>query len=101
MNLGKQLRDTIYITLTDHISTAIVRCKEGLILKNALLWDIKQFYPDEFAMGIKAVGIIKEELGIEFLEDEAAFLALHIVNAQLIYLWKLTRQSTATQTMTE
>lgn len=82
-NLGKKLSDSIYITLTDHISTAIERYQEGIILKNALLWDIKQFYPDEFMLGEKALEIVKSDFGVEFLEDEAAFIALHFVNAQL------------------
>jgi len=82
-NLGKKLSDSIYLTLTDHISTAVQRYHDGIILKNALLWDIKQFYPDEYVIGYKAVGIVKADLGVEFLEDEAAFIALHFVNAQM------------------
>ncbi len=34
-------------------------------------------------MGLKANEIVKEETGVEFTEDEAAFIALHFVNAQL------------------
>ena len=83
IELGKKLSDGIYVTLTDHISSAIDRSREGIFLKNALLWDIRQFYPDEFHLGKKAVEIIREELGVELLEDEAAFIALHFVNAQL------------------
>jgi len=82
-NLGKKLSDTIYVTLTDHISMAIQRYKEGIILKNGLLWDIKQFYPDEFIMGNKAIKMIQADTGIELLEDEAAFMAMHLVSAQL------------------
>ena len=35
--------DSLYITLTDHIHTSIERYKEGVILKNQLLMDIKSF----------------------------------------------------------
>ena len=81
--LGKELSDSIYVTLPDHISAAINRYKEGIVLPNPLLWDIRQLYKDEFRVGLKANEIVKEETGVEFTDDEAAFIALHFVNAQL------------------
>lgn len=83
INLGKKLNDSIYVTLPDHISTAIARYREGIILTNPLLWDIRRFYKDEFQIGLKANQVVKEETGVEFREDEAAFIAMHFVNAQL------------------
>lgn len=47
-----------------------------------MLWDIKRFYADEFQIGLKALQFIKESFDIQFPEDEAGFLALHIVNAE-------------------
>ncbi len=41
--LGKRLNDSIYISLTDHMYTAIERAREGVNVKNVLLWDIKDF----------------------------------------------------------
>lgn len=81
--LNKELNDNIYITLTDHISFAIKRFKEGYAFSNALLWEIKKFYPQEFNIGQDALIMIWEEAGVELPEDEAGFIALHIVNAQL------------------
>mgnify|MGYP000721368042 FL=1 len=82
-SLGKRLNDNIYIFLTDHISFAIERYKQGLNFKNALLWEIKRFYNHEFLIGKEALTIIKKRLDIMLSEDEAASIALHIVNAQL------------------
>lgn len=82
-SLGKKLNDNIYISLTDHISFAIERYKKGLNFKNALLWEIKRFYNHEFLIGKEALAIIKKRLNVELPEDEAASIALHIVNAQL------------------
>ena len=48
LKLGKKLNDSIYLSLCDHISTAILRHEEGVDVKNVLLWDIKKFYKDEF-----------------------------------------------------
>lgn len=81
--LGKELSDSIYVTLPDHISSAITRYEEGIVLPNPLLWDIQQFYAEEFAIGQKANEIVLEETGVQFTEDEAGFLAMHFVNAQV------------------
>ncbi|WP_297713430.1 BglG family transcription antiterminator LicT [Clostridium sp.] len=81
--LGKKLNDGIYISLSDHTYTAIKRIKDNITVKNALLWDIKRFYRDEFKIGMKALDIIEEKTKIRLPEDEAGFIALHMVNAQL------------------
>ncbi|MHC5248943.1 BglG family transcription antiterminator LicT [Enterococcus sp. LJL120] len=80
--LNTELNESIYISLTDHIHTAIVRQKKGIVVKNALLWDIKRFYPKEFQIGVKALEKIEAEYGLRLPEDEAGFIALHLVNAQ-------------------
>ncbi|MDF2588875.1 MAG: transcriptional antiterminator, BglG family [Anaerocolumna sp.] len=82
-NLKKKLNDNIYITLTDHLSFAIERKGMNLEYKNALLWEIKKFYHLEYQMGLHALDVINKRLGIRLIEDEAGFIALHIVNAQL------------------
>lgn len=79
---NKKLNDNIYISLTDHIYSAIQRYKNGIQLKNALLWDIKRIYREEYEIGLEVVKSIKEKFDIDLLEDEAAFIALHIVNAE-------------------
>ncbi|RDY28527.1 PRD domain-containing protein [Romboutsia weinsteinii] len=80
--LGKRLNQNIYITLTDHISFAVQRYKEGMQFSNPLLWEVKQFYKSEFLIGEYAIRLIKEQLGVDMSEDEAASIALHIVNAE-------------------
>lgn len=81
--LSKELNDTIYITLTDHLNFAVERVKNGMELENALLWEIKRFYQPEFEVGLKALEVIRDDLGVELSEDEAGFFALHLVNAQV------------------
>ena len=83
LKLGKKLNDSIYLSLCDHISTAILRHEEGVDVKNVLLWDIKKFYKDEFEIGKHGLEIIKEKLNLQLNEDEAVFIALHIVNAEM------------------
>ena len=75
-NLNVQLNQSIYITLTDHINFAIQRQVQGIQLKNALLWEIKKFYHQEYLMGKYAINLLNEKLGTKFSEDEAGFIAL-------------------------
>ncbi len=81
--LNKNLNDSIYVTLTDHITFAIERHQKGMDIKNALLWEIKRLYKDEFMCGVEALRIIQDKLDIHLPEDEAGFIAMHIVNAEL------------------
>lgn len=80
--IQKPLNETLVLMISDHISFAIERHKKGLDLTNALLWEIKKFYPDEYQLGLDALDIVQREAGIQLREDEAGFLAMHIVNAQ-------------------
>ena len=81
--LGKKLNKNIYITLTDHLHFAIERYKQNVSFQNALLWEIKKFYSREYEIGSKAIALLKEQEGVELSADEAAFIALHIVNAEM------------------
>jgi beta-glucoside operon transcriptional antiterminator len=80
--LGK-LQDSLYITLTDHCHFAIERQKKGMAIRNVLLWEIKRLYPKEFLLGQEALAIIDKRLNVQLAEDEAGFIALHLVTAQL------------------
>lgn len=83
LRLGKKLNDMIYISLIDHVHTSIVRCLDGITVKNVLLWDIRRFYKDEFQIGLWALEQIKEKCKVELPVDEAGFIALHLANAQM------------------
>ncbi|MCY7947545.1 BglG family transcription antiterminator LicT [Bacillus atrophaeus] len=83
MRLGKKINDSIYVSLTDHINFAIERHKKGLDIKNALLWETKRLYKEEFSIGKEALLMVEKKTGISLPEDEAGFIALHIVNAEL------------------
>lgn len=81
--LGKNLNDTIYISLIDHIYAAIKRFKGGISVKNAILWDIKRFYKDEFNIGLNVLNMIEQRFLVRLPDDEAGFIAIHIVEALL------------------
>ena len=79
----KKVNDIIYVSLTEHIHGPVERFKKGIQIKNPLLIDIKRLFRDEYEVSKQALEAIKEEFGIEFEEDEAGYIAQHIVNAQL------------------
>lgn len=82
-HLKRHLNKNIYITLTEHLNFAVERVKQGAEFQNALLWEIQKFYHEEYLIGLKAIEMVKEKLGVELPEDEAGFIALHIVNAEM------------------
>lgn len=81
--LNKKLNQNIYITLTDHISFAISRKRENLEYRNMMLQEIKRFYAQEYEIGRYALEQIRQQLHVSLSEDEAGFIALHVVNAEL------------------
>ena len=80
--LNKKLSQSIYLTLTDHLVFALDRMRQGMAFQNALLTEVRLFYPREFAVGRHALELIRTEMQVDFPEDEAANIALHLVNAE-------------------
>lgn len=80
--LKVDLNESIYLGLADHINYALERAKNGTDMHNVLLWEIKQFYKKEFEAALESLKIIQYYENVELSEDEAAFIALHFVNAQ-------------------
>ncbi len=77
-----KLNDSIYVTLIDHVSNLIDRLKMGIKFDNSILWDIRRIYPNEYRLAKEAVKGLTEKLQCDFDENEANFIALHIVNAE-------------------
>ena len=75
--------DSIYITLTDHLSAALERVRTGITVTNPLTSAIKSFYPREFQMGVDAVETVWQETGVTLSLDETAFFTMHFVTAEL------------------
>lgn len=81
--INKELSDKIYVTLTDHVFNLIERVKMGIVFDNSLLWDVKRLYIDEYNVGLLIVDMIRQKFDIKIEDDEASFIALHIVNAEM------------------
>lgn len=79
--LDASFDDHIYIALTDHLAFAIKRAKMGVKIENHLLWEIQRIHKREYEIGLWAVEFISRKFNIDLNEDEAGFIALHLVNA--------------------
>lgn len=81
--LNKEISDSVYLFLMDHINGAIEREKEGIALKNILIWDIKRFFPEEYLVGKDALKMVNEKMNTTLSKEEAGFITLHLVNSEM------------------
>lgn len=81
--LDKELNKNLILTLTDHIDFAIERFNKGIPLNNDFKFWINKMFPKEYTVGLFALTVIQEHLGIQMPEDEAAHISMHLINAQL------------------
>lgn len=80
--IGRELNESIYLTLSDHILFSLSLTQQGMALPNPLLTEVRVFYPAEYAVGKYALERIRAVMGKALGEDEAASIALHLVNAE-------------------
>ncbi|PQP83875.1 beta-glucoside operon antiterminator [Paenibacillus sp. PCH8] len=81
--LNKQFNPNLLLTLSDHISFALTRQREGISIKNPLEWEVRTLYPNETRVGEAALELIQEQTGITLPAAETTLVALHFVNAQV------------------
>ena len=79
--LNKKLDKQIYISLSDHIAFALKRHRNNIRIKNDLLDEIRRIHKDEFKIALWAVDFLNNKLKVDLPEDEAGFIALHLINA--------------------
>lgn len=80
---NKTFSDALYTSLSDHIYTSIKRYLDGVELRNPLLWEIQRFYEPEYEVGKHAIEMIEERFKLKLPEDEAGFITIHLVDAEL------------------
>lgn len=80
--LNTKLNTGIYFTLMDHLNFAVERYKKDINITNRVFWEIKNYYSEEFDIGVFALKLMNEKLTIELPKEEAANIAFHLINAQ-------------------
>ncbi|MBZ8177346.1 PRD domain-containing protein [Corynebacterium sp. 3HC-13] len=72
----------ILLALADHLSQAIARTHEGIVITYPTSWEVPHFYPQETHWGQLTLHVAREKLCPELPDEEAIALAMHFVNAQ-------------------
>lgn len=80
--LNTKLNPMLYIMLSDHLNFAIERAMTGINITNRAFWEMKNYYPEEFDLGLFALQVIDQQMNIVLPEEEAANIAFHLINAQ-------------------
>ena len=76
-----ELSPNLPITLADHIQFAIKRAREHLVVSMPLAFDVEQSHLVEYRLAEMALRGIKRTFNVRMPKDEAAGIALSIVNA--------------------
>ncbi|MFZ5969414.1 MAG: BglG family transcription antiterminator [Bacillota bacterium] len=70
--------EKLLIGLVQHLGPAINRIKLNLDIRNPLLKQIREFYPDLFDVAKKCSQIIEDQESIKVPESEIAYIAMHL-----------------------
>ncbi len=84
--LPYQLNPNVVLTLADHIAFALERHRKGIRVQLPLYYDVAQMYPKEIKIGLYALKQIRKDYRIILPEEEAAGIALNLVNSKV--QWK-------------
>ncbi|WP_338218133.1 BglG family transcription antiterminator [Lacticaseibacillus salsurivasis] len=60
-----------------HVPAMVLRLKQGLVVRNPLLNDIKEQYPALFGMTWYALSFLEEKYGIALNDDEVSFITIY------------------------
>lgn len=82
MKLENPISSNIVITLADHINFSIKRFTENMNLKLPIVNDIQYLFETEMEIGNYALTLLRKEMKIYLPKEEAAYIALHIINAE-------------------
>lgn len=73
----------IFMVISDHIAFAVKRKEEGIYLPNIILHETRTLYQKEYQVGLWAIEYIQKATDVLLEEDEAGYIALHLVNFSL------------------
>lgn len=80
--LSCELNANLLFSLADHIDFAIERYKKNVNVQLPIINDIEHLYEVEMEAGRYALDLIRLELEIDLPDEEAACIALNIINSE-------------------
>lgn len=72
----------LVITLADHINFAIDRYKKNIHIKPPYVGNLAYLHEAEYKVATQAVACINHRFGVHLPKEEAAAIALHLINAE-------------------
>ena len=82
VTLNSELNPNLPITLADHLKFANERIKNNMEIYAPLSFDVESMYAKEYAIGKRALTLMKKKTGISLPASEATSIALHLINAE-------------------
>lgn len=77
-----EINSNLLFNMADHINFAIERYNKGITFKLPVMNDVENLFEAEIDIGYYALKIIKEDLGYELPNEEAALIALNILTSE-------------------
>ncbi|WEV51624.1 PRD domain-containing protein [Lactobacillus sp. ESL0731] len=77
-----KLSQNFIISLADHLQYAEERLTEGIIIKQPLEIEVKQYFPIECKVATNALVLINKKMSTPFPEEEMVSIALHLINSE-------------------
>lgn len=82
--LNQKLNSNLFFTLADHINFAIKRARKGIKFKFGITYEMQYLHSEEMKIGEEVVKLINRLFQIELPKDEAAVIAMHILEAEQV-----------------
>ena len=82
-HIDNPISSNIVFTLADHIHFSIQRYQKQMNVQLPIVYDIQHLFEKEMAIGAYGLRLIQKELHIALPKEEAAYIALHIINAEM------------------
>ena len=72
----------VIFTLADHLSFAVERHRRAIMIRLPMVYDVAYLYEKEYNIGQYGLKLIGKRLGVWLPDEEAAYIALHLINSK-------------------
>lgn len=80
--LDKALSEQFVVAFIDHLSFAVKRLRQGIMIPNPFLHEVRSLYPLEYSLAQEGIKMLEDRLHMEIPQDEIGFIALHLHGAR-------------------
>ena len=77
--LPYEINETLCFTIADHLNFAISQAKQHIYMQTGLTAEVSSYHKEEYEIGLECIRRINKEFDIKLFNDEAANIAMHII----------------------